>query len=335
MLLEGLYLPLTTPFHPDGRLNAPKLAANIARYSKTPAAGLILLGPSGEPTLLDDDETCAVLRTAAEAAAPEKVLLANISRDSVHATLALAERAAALRYDALLIATPSIARTPLESTLYLQTVADRSPLPIVLLDTPSALVPQLAAHPNILALYTTTPPDMAALLAQTTAIRREATVTSTFSAVTARMLQAAAQAATRSQLVAIGGPVAVAEPPAAPPLKTRTKSIGFQVIAGAPATLLAALTAGASAIAPAFAACAPQAAYEVYAAFKDADQPLAEEKQARLTAAAEFAEALGPGGLKHGCDLNGYFGGLPRLPLLPPAGEQRAQLEALMQPMRS
>src|SRR4051794_25076947 len=109
MLLEGLHIPLTTPFHPDGRLNLPKLAANVARYSKTPAAGLIVLGPSGEPTLLTDDETREVLRTAAEAAAPEKVLIAGISRDSARATLDLAHFAAEENYDAILIGSPSIA----------------------------------------------------------------------------------------------------------------------------------------------------------------------------------------------------------------------------------
>src|ERR1700722_1646078 len=103
MLLEGLHIPLTTPFHPDGRLNPRKLAANILRYSKSPAAGLIVLGPSGEPTLLSDDETREVLRTAAEAAAPEKVLSAGISRDSVSATLELANLAAELNYDAVVV----------------------------------------------------------------------------------------------------------------------------------------------------------------------------------------------------------------------------------------
>ena len=72
MLLEGLHIPLTTPFHPDGRLNLPKLTANVVRYSKSPAAGLVVLGASGEPTLLTDDETHDVLRAAAHAAAPEK-----------------------------------------------------------------------------------------------------------------------------------------------------------------------------------------------------------------------------------------------------------------------
>src|ERR1700678_1500181 len=108
MLLEGLHIPLTTPFHPDGRLNPPKLASNVARYSKTPAAGLIVLGPAAEPTLLTDDETQEVLRTAAQAATPEKVLLAGTSRDSVLATLPLADFAAKQQYDTVLIGAPSI-----------------------------------------------------------------------------------------------------------------------------------------------------------------------------------------------------------------------------------
>ena len=57
MLLEGLQLPLTTPFYPDGRLNLPKLEHNVARYSKTPVAGLVALSDFGEPTMLSDEET--------------------------------------------------------------------------------------------------------------------------------------------------------------------------------------------------------------------------------------------------------------------------------------
>src|ERR1035437_5007248 len=108
MLLEGLHIPLTTPFHPDGRLNPRKLAANVVRYSRTPAAGLIVLGPSGEPTLLSDDEPREALRAAAEAAAPEKLLIAGIARDSVSATLDLANLAAKLDYDAVLIGKPGV-----------------------------------------------------------------------------------------------------------------------------------------------------------------------------------------------------------------------------------
>jgi 4-hydroxy-2-oxoglutarate aldolase len=346
MLLEGLYIPLTTPFHSDGRLNPSKLASNIARYSKTPAVGLILLGPQSEPTLLSDEETHELLRTAAQAAAPEKVLIANISRDSVHSALALANFAAAQHYDAVLIGAPSIltVETPRELLIYFQTIADHSPLPIVLLNTPSRCIPidatiKLAAHPNIIALLDTPHPSgIETILKHTSTIQHEITVTPTFTAVTARMLHAASTP--RASLISaasLTGVTAVAEPsPTSPPLRTRIKTVGFQILAGAPSTLLESLRSGASGIAPAFAACAPQACYEVFAAWKDSDQPLAEEKQARLHKAARLAEdILGPGGLKFGCDRNGYFGGLPRLPYLSPTGQQRAQLENLMQGMRN
>ena len=87
MLLEGLQLPLTTPFYPDGRLNLPKLEHNVARYSRTPVAGLVGLSDVGEPTMLSDEETREVLRCVVEVAAAEKALLAGVSRDSVLETL--------------------------------------------------------------------------------------------------------------------------------------------------------------------------------------------------------------------------------------------------------
>jgi 4-hydroxy-2-oxoglutarate aldolase len=340
MLLEGLHIPLTTPFHPDGRLNLPKLAANLARYSKTPAAGLIVLGPSGEPTLLSDDETREVLRTVAQAAAPEKVLLAGISRGSVRATLALADFATEQSYDAILIGLPSIVASKRELLTYFRAVADGSPLPVVLLSANACRISidataELAAHPNILALLDSTAEagEIGEILRRTTTIRRDVAVTTTFAAVTARMIRASAH----TNYISPGSltiTTAAAEPPAVTTLKTRSKTIGFQLLAGRTSTMLDALRSGTVGIAPAFAACAPQACYEVFAAWKDDDQPLAEEKHDRLQQAAKLAESA-PGLLKYGCDLNGYFGGLPRLPHLPPTGEQRAVLEHLMEGMRN
>jgi len=356
MLLEGLHIPLTTPFHPDGRLNLPKLVANVARYSKTPAAGLIVLGPSGEPTLLSDDETREVLRTVAEAAVPEKVLIAGISRDSVHATLALAEYAAELDYDAVLIRKPSVLASfgidrpiresrPREIVSYFQTLADRSPLPIILLsarDRALAVdtVVELAAHPNIIALLDVQPHNVRStaihdLSTRTYTFGQTVIVTANFRAVTARMQKAAAASELVSAKSLTGSAPGLAALPSSN-LRTRTKSIGFQIVAGDTEGMLHGLRSGAVGITPAFAACAPQACFEVFAAWKDNDQALAEEKQSRLQTSANFAEEiLGPGGLKVGCDLNGYFGGLPRLPHLPPTGEERTALEQLMKPLRN
>src|ERR1700722_18841626 len=99
MLLEGLFLPLTTPFYLDGRLNLRKLEHNVDRYSRTPANGFAVLSEHGDPTLLTDEETREALRCALEAAAQEKVMLAGVARDSVFAALELAGYAAGLGYD--------------------------------------------------------------------------------------------------------------------------------------------------------------------------------------------------------------------------------------------
>jgi len=359
VLLEGLHIPLTTPFAADGSVALPKLAANVARYSKTPAAGLIILGASGEPTLLSDGETRDVLSTAAHAAAPEKILLAGIARDSARSALALADFAAEHRYDAILIGVPTAlpseksAARPRELLIYFRAIADCSPLPLVLLSTHASSISadrtvDLAAHPNIIGAVagpfgaTADGSETTAILERTASIHREVTVTSTFTAVTARMklaTETAPPAALISTQSLTGSATAIAEPPAViPALRTRTKSVGFQIISSNTPKMLSALSAGATGIAPAFAAAAPQACYEVYAAWKDGDLALAEEKQERVRSGARIGnEVVGIdiGRLKYACDLNAYAGGLPRLPHLPPTGDQRAALEALMHPLRN
>ena len=83
MLIEGILAAVPTPFYPDERIYFRKLEANIARYSRSLLSGPLLLGSTGEAVALDDAESRDVLRVAAEAAAPEKVLIAGVGRESV------------------------------------------------------------------------------------------------------------------------------------------------------------------------------------------------------------------------------------------------------------
>src|SRR5260370_34307841 len=87
---------IPTPFYSDERLYLRKLEANIARYSRSLLAGMVVLGSTGEAVALNDAESRDVLRTAAQSAAPEKVLIAGVGRESVNATEELAEVAAAI-----------------------------------------------------------------------------------------------------------------------------------------------------------------------------------------------------------------------------------------------
>jgi 4-hydroxy-2-oxoglutarate aldolase len=354
MLLEGLQLPLTTPFYPDGRLNLPKLEHNAARYSKTPIAGLVALSDSGELTMLSEEETRHVLRSVAEAAAAEKVLIAGVSRDSVVGTLDLAETAAEFGYDAVLVRQPSIFRAGSANEharallTYFQVVADRSPLPVVLYSAasmqggllPVEVVIELAGHPQIIGLV-----DggggrgrVEALKEERARVKREVSVTAVFAAVTGRMQvrnDGAAGGLIAADTLTGGGASLAVAPTKAAVARTRTKVVGFQVLAGETTGMLEGMRAGAVGAMPAFAASTPQACYEVLAAWKDGDEGLAQEKQVRLQRVAEkVEEELGVAGIKFGCDLNGYFGGRPRLPLLPLSGDERAKVEALMQGLR-
>ena len=81
----------------------------------------------------------------------------------------------------------------------------------------------------------------------------------------------------------------------------------------------------------AFADPAPTAVYEIYAAWKDGDIKLALEKQERVVrAAARIFGDLGIPGIKYACDLNGYYGGPVRLPLLPLTADLKLEVERLM-----
>jgi dihydrodipicolinate synthase/N-acetylneuraminate lyase len=351
MLLEGIFAAVPTPFYADERIYFRKLEANIARYSRTLLSGMLLLGSMGEAPELDDAESREVLRVAAEAATPEKVLIAGIARESVKATVALAEAAAEYRYDAVLVRTPTYYASQMTAAAvlhYYRSVADRSPLPVILYNIPQCvpynipveLVTELASHPNILAIKDSSGSveRIRALVEHVSAApRRIVIVTPVFEAVTGRMLKPRAGRA--DALITAGDlacGTAIKATPTAAPITTRTKEIGFQVLTGSAGTLLESLKAGASGAILGFAACAPQACQEVYLAWKDHDLKLAKEKQERITAVSQrVVGQLGIAGVKHACDFNGYYGGRARAPLLPVNAEEKAEIESLLAGIRN
>jgi len=353
MLLEGIFPAVTTPFYPDGRLYLRKLEQNVTRYSLTAAAGLVVLGSTGEAVMLSDEESREVLRTARGAAAKEKVLLAGVGRESVAETLRLAEFAAREQYDAVLVRTPNFYAPQMTDAAmlnYYRTIADRSALPVVIYSIPKftrydisvEVVTELANHRNILGIKDSSGnvEQIRSLVEATRGVaKRTVTVTPIFEAVTGRMLAATGVEASRSfvsaESLGAGATALAVAPPVARPA-TRTREVGFQVLSGSAEKAKASLEAGASGCVLAMGACVPQSCIEVYAAWKDRDAALAEEKQERLAKAARrVAGGLGIAGIKYACELNGYYGGRPRLPLLPLTAEEKAEVEVLMGAMRS
>src|SRR5579864_6289478 len=376
MLLSGIFPPITTPFYPEGNVYFKKLEANVERYSRTPVAGIVVLGSTGESIMLSDQERRDVLKTARESAAPHKVLIAGTGIESAIETLRLTEFAAELGYDVALIRTPHFYRKqmlPANILAFYRTVADRSPLPVMIYsvppftgyDIPVDLVIELAEHPNILGIKESSGDveKVRRMVEGTRHVQRSATVTETFEAVTPRMLKAASQGNRQGgELVPVGALAGSAKEtmeesrssgrPAAPGLpksnssssavtvisglKTRQKEVGFQVLVGAAQTLEPSLQVGAVGAILAFADAAPTACYEIYAAWKEGDIEVARLKQARIAKAAQrVVGELGIPGMKHAMDFNGYFGGPVRLPLLPLTADLKAEVEQLMADIRN
>jgi len=353
MLLHGIFPAITTPFYPDGRVYYRKLEHNVDRYSRTPISGIVVLGSTGEAVMLSGEEQREVLREARAAAAPEKVLIAGTGAESVVETLNLTEHAARLGYDAAVVRTPHYYRPqmqPRNLLTFYRTVADRSPLPVLLYtvpvytayDLPLEVVVELSEHPNIIGIKESggNLEKIKRLAAETQRVKRQAAVTEIFAAVTGRMLAADDQPQTNGSALVpaavLAGPSQAGSAVKTKTLKTRTKEVGFQVLAGTAQQLLPSLEAGAVGAVLAFAACAPTACFEIYTAWKERDPELAQEKQQRIVdAARKVVGEFGVPGVKYALDLNGYYGGHARMPLLPLNAEQKSEVERLMHNIRN
>ncbi|HEV2713837.1 MAG TPA: dihydrodipicolinate synthase family protein [Terriglobales bacterium] len=372
MLLHGIFPPITTPFYPDGNLYYKKLEANVERYSKTPVAGIVVLGSTGEAIMLSDQERLDVLKVAREATGPSKVLVAGTGVESAIETLKLSEYAAELGYDVAMVRTPHYHKKqmqPANMLAFYRFVADRSPLPVIIYnipqctayDIPAEVVIELADHPNLIGIKESSGDveKVRKMVEGTGHVRRNATATETFNAVTPRMLKAST--GNGGELIPIaalaGGSDSTVEDgrprPSRPAtgihqaasssavtiiegLKTRQKEVGFQVLVGAAHKLKDSLDAGAVGAILAFACPAPTACFEIYTAWKEGDHELAGIKQERIANASQrVVGEFGIPGVKYAMDFNGYYGGPARLPLLPPTAEMKTEVERLMTGIRN
>ncbi len=357
MLLSGIFPPITTPYYADGTVYYKKLETNVERYSRTPVAGIVVLGSTGEAILLSDQERRDVFKVAREAAAPNKVLIAGTGVESAIETLRLTEYAAELGYDVAMVRTPHYYKKqmlPANILAFYRTVADRSPIPVIVYnfpqatgyDIPAEVMIELAEHPNLIGIKESSGDveKVRKMVEGTRHIKRTATVTETFDAVTPRMLAAAVagDSSNGGELVPVG--VLSGEKdvkPSSPAItvvgkmKTRPKEVGFQVLVGAAHKLQPSLDAGAVGAILAFACPAPTACYEIYAAWKEGDTELARIKQERIAQAAQRVGDLGVPGFKYGMDFNGYYGGPARLPFLPLTAALKTEVEQELADIRN
>ena len=146
-----------------------------------------------------------MLKTAIDAAANEKVMIAGTAVESAIGTLRLTEYAYDIGYDVAMVRTPHYYKgqmaNPQNMLAFYRFVCDRSPLPVIIYnfpqatsyDIPAELVIELAEHPNLIGIKESSGSieKVQKMVEATRHIQRKATVTETFTAVTGRMFKAA------------------------------------------------------------------------------------------------------------------------------------------------
>jgi 4-hydroxy-2-oxoglutarate aldolase len=109
----------------------------------------------------------------------------------------------------------------------------------------------------------------------------------------------------------------------------------FMVLAGAEGGMWESLKAGANGAVIPLASAAPYAAIAIWEAFRTREEAAGLDWQGRILHPSFLVtDRYGVAGLKHAMDLNGYYGGPPRLPYVPVSAGARNEIEDAFRDLR-
>ncbi len=162
ILQGGIYPPLPTFFDKQDELDLVILRRHIQRLAKTGLAGYVVMGTNGEAVHLTKEERAQVIETARTTAGEQVPILAGCGEQSTRATIANCQQAASSGADVALVLPPFYFKGRMDSralVVHYHTVADYSPLPVVIYNMPASTggldldaetIITLAEHPNII-----------------------------------------------------------------------------------------------------------------------------------------------------------------------------------------
>ena len=105
----------------------------------------------------------------------------------------------------------------------------------------------------------------------------------------------------------------------------------FNVLVGTAGVLFSGLTIGCVGAICALANVAPEACVKIFDLVNTGNLQAARELQLKMISVNQAVTAIyGVPGLKTAMDMCGYFGGAPRLPLLPSSDQERSEIEAIL-----
>ncbi|HCH26538.1 4-hydroxy-tetrahydrodipicolinate synthase [Psychrobacter celer] len=158
MNINGILVPIVTPFDNNGNVDAQKLTALVEAFIDKGVSGIVACGTTGEYYTFSAAERELVLTTIAEAAKNKVTLIAGINSLSTDHSIELATQAKTLGYDGLMLsATPYSLPEQDGIIAHFEKVANASDLPIIMYNFPDRVgvaiefdtIAHLAKHPNI------------------------------------------------------------------------------------------------------------------------------------------------------------------------------------------
>lgn len=166
--LQGILLPITTPFAAQGELEPQHLESNIQKWSTTGITGLVILGSTGERVHLDEREYVELIATSRRAVADNLAFIVGAGQQSTIGSINEIKRASEGGADAVLVITPNYYRSAItQETLikHYNQIADASAVPVILYSMPAltgikiepVTIARLSQHPNIIGVKDSSP----------------------------------------------------------------------------------------------------------------------------------------------------------------------------------
>lgn len=161
--LNGILLPVTTPFLATEEVDTVGFATNLETWNDTGIVGYVVLGSTGERANLDETEYLQVIETARRAIPEGLTFIAGAGQQSTTGTIKEIERAAHADAEAVLVITPSFYKSAITQDALVRhylAVADASPVSVILYSMPDLTgikiepetAARLSAHQNIIGM---------------------------------------------------------------------------------------------------------------------------------------------------------------------------------------
>jgi len=161
--LEGIFVPVATPFNRRGEVDERLFRENLHRYSGIGLSGTLVAGSTGEAPYLTGRERLRLAKIAREVVRPPELLMVGTGFESTRETLGFSREAVACGADALLVLTPHYYKARMDSVAlaaYFRALADGLRRPVIMYNIPQFTgirtspdtIGALSRHPNIVAL---------------------------------------------------------------------------------------------------------------------------------------------------------------------------------------